>query len=103
MKAIIEGKRYDTETAREIAHYRNGLGSGDFRHVSETLYRTNKGAFFLAGEGGPMTRYAEGNGNSTWGSSEIIPMEDDEALDWLEANGTPESVEKEFPDRITDA
>lgn len=103
MKAIIGGMRYNTETAREIADYSNGLGSGDFRNIEETLYRTKTGTFFLAGHGGAMTKYAEGNGNSTWGSSKIIPLTDEEALDWLERKGTPEAVEKEFSDRVKDA
>ncbi len=104
MKAIIDGKRYNTETARVIANYSNGLGSSDFRNVSETLYRTNKGAFFLAGEGGAMTKYAEGNGNNTWGSEKIIVMTDDEALNWLEGKRIdPDVIEKEFPDLIEEA
>ena len=104
MKAIIEGKRYDTETAREIASYSNGLGGGDFRNIEETLYRTKNGAFFLAGSGGAMTKYAEGNGNTTWGSSKIIPLSDADALSWLENKANdPEAIEREFSNRIKDA
>jgi hypothetical protein len=81
MKAITGGKRYDTETARHIANWKNGLGTGDFKNVNEDLYRTKSGSFFLAGEGDAMTKYSEGNGNTTWGSSKIIPLADEAALD----------------------
>lgn len=104
MKSIIDGKKYDTETARQIADYSNGLGTSDFRHVEETLYRTEKGTFFLAGSGGAMTKYAEGNGNTTWGSSKIIPITDDEALQWMEQKTChAETIEAEFPGRIEEA
>ena len=58
MKQIINGKTYNTETATELGHYWNGLSDSDFRHISESLYRTKNGRYFLAGEGGPMTRYS---------------------------------------------
>jgi hypothetical protein len=104
MKAIIDRKRYDTETARKIAKYCNGLGSGDFRNVSEGLYVTKAGSYFLAGSGGPMTKYAEGNGNTTWGSSKIIPMTKDEAYSWMERKGEfSKEIEEEFPDMVVDA
>jgi len=80
MKKVINGKAYNTETAAEIGNYYNGLGSGDFRNISESLYVTKKGTYFTAGEGGPMTKYAEHYG----GSMEILYKE--EALQWCESN-----------------
>ena len=57
MKAIINGKRYDTETARFLCSLADSHVSRDFSWHDTSLYRTSKGAFFVAGEGGPMSRW----------------------------------------------
>lgn len=91
MKKIIDGKLYNTATATIIAEYWNGLGSSDFRNISEELYRTKKGKFFIAGNGGPMTKYSESCGdNSRCGGEKIIPLSESEAREWLEEHGTTE-------------
>jgi len=84
MKQIIGGKQYNTDTAQDVANWNNGLGYSDFRNTDETLYRTKNGNYFLHGEGGAMTRWSEGNGNTTWGSSRLIALTPQEALEWLE-------------------
>jgi hypothetical protein len=86
MKKVIEKKVYNTETASLVAEYWNGLGNNDFRHLSEDLYITKKGQWFLHGRGGAMTKYSESNGNSTWGSSDIILLSSSEAYNWLESH-----------------
>lgn len=97
MKKIIDGKRYDTETAFEkIAEYSNGLGLSDFRHCNEELYRTDSGTWFLHGEGGPLTGYSRPVGNLTAGGEDITPLTDDEARGWLERHDFPDVVEKYF-------
>ena len=104
MKAIIEGKRYNTETAEWIASYHNGCTHSDFNYLSEDLYRTPRGNWFLAGEGGPMTTYARhiGNGNKS-GSEKIIPFTEDDVIEWLERHDEHEVLEQYFPDYIQDA
>jgi hypothetical protein len=97
MKAIINGMRYDTDTAEALGRYTNELGPGDFRHVDEQLYRTANGRFFLTGSGGAMTKYAEGNGQETWGSEKLIPIDDDSARHWLERNKHWDTIERLFP------
>lgn len=84
MKQVIGGKLYDTTKAEEIGNYSNGLGTRDFRNVDETLYKTKQGRFFLAGEGGPMTKYSRPCGNMTGGGSGIIPLDAAEARQWCE-------------------
>ena len=103
MKKIINRKTYNTETATEIGNYHNGLGRGDFRNIDESLYVTSKGNFFLAGYGGPMTKYAEPCGNMTGGGSGIEPLSRDEALDWAEQHCDAEIIEKHFEDMIEEA
>jgi len=84
MKAVIDGKRYDTETATLIAHDAYGYPR-DFSHWEEGLYKTSKGSWFTAGSGGPMTRYAVDLGNnSRGGGSEIFALTEEEALAWCE-------------------
>jgi len=84
MKRIINGKRYDTKTAVCVERWCNGLGSGDFKHCDEYLYRTKNGNYFLYGEGGPMTIWSESNGNTSYGSSGILALNPSEVLQWLE-------------------
>ena len=76
MKKIINGKRYDTKTATEIASAWNGCSRSDFNFLLETLYRTDGGAWFLAGEGGALTKYAEvlEGGRSHCGGKDIVPL-----------------------------
>lgn len=100
MKDIINGKRYNTETAEEIARYYYGA-YGDFEYFDETLYRTAKGNWFLAGSGGPNSKYAEYVGaGSRSGGSAIIPMTDDEAYEWLEEYSETSAIEEYFSDRV---
>lgn len=97
MKRIIDGKRYDTETADLIGS--NGAGyAGDFHAWYETLYRTKKGAFFLCGNGGALSSWgrATGNGNERCGGEGIRPLDVAEALTWCEANLEPEDFEGLF-------
>lgn len=104
MRQIIGGKTYDTDAAEEIGHYWNGLGTGDFRNISESLYRTKKGNFFLAGSGGPMTKYSRPVGNMTGGGDGIIPMAKEEALAWAEHHEvSSEKIEKYFSDLVEEA
>jgi hypothetical protein len=102
-KAIINGKRYNTETATKIASYWNRLSDQDFRHVSELLYKTPKGEFFLSGEGGPLTEYAVKEGSTSYGSSRITVLTPDEAKAWLEKHQKVAELEAEFGDTIVDA
>lgn len=84
MKKIINGKVYNTETAKELASRWNGRSERDFNCITETLYRKKTGEYFLHGEGGPNTSYAKRFGNS-WGYGErIIPYTEEEAKAWAE-------------------
>jgi len=108
MKRIIAGKRYDTDTAEEVTSRQEGYG-GDFAFYTEALYRTPKGAWFLAGEGGPRSHYAEqsADGRQSYGGSAIRPMTGPEARQWLEALGAKDealqALEKHFSADIEDA
>ena len=85
MKKIISGKVYDTDTAKKLGDWSNGGGWRDFSHVEEHLYRKKTGEFFLHGEGGPATQYAEATGTNSWiGGDRLMPMTFSEAREWAE-------------------
>ena len=97
MKKIINGKVYDTNTAKELGSYGNGGTWRDFSHWEETLYRKKTGEYFLHGEGGPMTRYAEAQGQNQWsGGSRIMPMTYQEATQWAEEHLSADEYEEIF-------
>jgi hypothetical protein len=103
MKKIIDGKRYDTEAATSIASYEWGNPS-DFHHVSEELYLTTNGKYFLHGKGGSMSKYRESVTNNSWeGGETILPFSKEEAIAWLEVHGKTKALEKHFPESIQDA
>jgi len=105
MKKIINGKRYDTKMAEQVASYWNGCSTSDFNNVSEQLYHTKKGAWFLCGEGGALSPYAElrEGGNARCGGEDLIPMTPGEAKEWLELHNETDTIEKWFATEIEDA
>ena len=97
MKKIINGKVYDTDTAKELAEWSNGLGHGDFSHVVEWLYQKRTGEFFLYGVGGPASRYAVSAGQNAWsGGAKIIPLTWEAAREWAEEHLDAEEYEEIF-------
>jgi len=85
MKKVIAGKVYDTATAQRLAYWENMADTRDFHQYSETLYRKKTGEYFLHGEGGPLTQYAQTVGTNSWsGGERIMPMTYSEAQKWAE-------------------
>lgn len=82
MKKIINGKKYDTETAQQVGYWTNGARG--FGWMEERLYKKKTGEFFLYGEGGPMTKYAQHQDNLTTGGEKIEPLTEDMAKLWSE-------------------
>jgi hypothetical protein len=99
MKKIINRKVYNTETAELLGEYWNGLSTKDFHYIYEQLYKTKKGNWFLYYSGGALSKYGE-SGSGTEG---IIPLEPEEAYEWLERNDCFELIDKYFSDVIEDA
>jgi len=104
MKAIIEGKRYNTETAKPLFDCRANVGRSDFSWWAGTVYRTPRGAYFLAGEGHAASRFAESLGNSSYGSGAgIQPLTVREALGLAEQHADTDTIERYFGEQIEDA
>jgi len=103
MKQIINGLRYDTKTAQLIAEWSNGYNPNDFNWVAEDLYKTKKGTYFIAGQGGPSSKYSQQCGNGLCGGEDVQKVTVSQAFDWLEEKGCIDAIEKEFGDKIEDA
>lgn len=96
MKKIINNKRYDTETARCIGSNSYSYPR-DFNWWTETLYCKRTGEYFLLGEGGPASKYAERVEQNSWrGGKQLIPLEYEKACKWAEENLTADEYESEF-------
>ena len=93
---VINGKRYDTRTAELMTESYNGYNSRDFNWVHEELYRKKTGEYFLAGEGGPMTGYAEHVGSMRGYGEKIIPLSDDQARKWVEDHCSGDEYDRIF-------
>ena len=91
MKRVVDGKLYDTETA-ELIGEDSFSNKSDFRYYDEALYKTAKGAFFLAGEGGAKTKYACPVENGATGGECLFVLSDKEALHWCEQHGVSVEV-----------
>lgn len=97
MKRIIGGRKYDTETARMVASWDNGRFASDFGYCCETLYCKRNGEYFLHGEGGASSRYAEECGQNEWRAGEAItPLDWDVARSWAEEHMDADGYEREF-------
>lgn len=96
MKKIINGRRYDTETAKLVG-YTSYSTPGDFGYWCEDLYRKRTGEFFIHGQGGPMSKYSERLSENEWGyGHEIRPLSLKEAQVWVEKHLDADIYEEIF-------
>lgn len=95
LKRIINGKKYNTDTAEFLADYQIAYRS-DFNFCREELYKKRTGEYFLFGEGGANSKYRKSVGLNEWGGGKrITPLTEDEAKRWVEVNAN-ESYEEIF-------
>ena len=96
MKKIIYGVTYDVDLGILIGKAvstRDGL-----EYWSAMLLKTPRsGRYFIVGEGGPLTRFAQGAGRNRWeGGADLIPLTRDQAMVFAETYLTAAVVEEEF-------
>ena len=103
MKKVINRKVYDTETARLVARWSNGYPTSDFNYKYKDLYLTEKGSWFVHGQGGALSSYATSRGRNTCGGEDIRSLTKEEALEWLEEMGFPNEIAEHFSDQIEEA
>ena len=97
MKQIINGKKYDTDTAELLLTTDNGLSYSDFDWSEEELYKKRTGEFFIRGTGGAATAYGRSCGqNESCGGSRIIPLSLEEAKEFVEKNMDADTYESVF-------
>ena len=82
MKKIINGKKYDTETAIKLAYWTKDKPNDDFYFEQETLYIKKNGEYFL----------------STWqgNKQKLFLMSDEGAKEWSEFRLDADEYEKLF-------
>lgn len=96
MKRIINGKKYDTETATPVCHY-SYSNTGDFHFVRKTLYRKKNGEFFIHGRGGAASEFAEQIDCNTWcGGEKMFVVTEDTAREFAEKYATVDQYEEVF-------
>ncbi len=79
MKKVINGKLYDTDTAKFLGDFDNGKFTNDFSYLYEGLYQKRTGEHFLHCVGGELTTYH---------GSLIKPLTYEEAKKWAEEHLT---------------
>lgn len=85
MKKVINGKVYDTETAKKVASWYSSYARNDFHYYEEELYRKKTGEFFLYGKGNAASPYSQSCGQNEWcGGERIEPLTYKEAQNWTE-------------------
>ena len=96
MRKIIDGKKYDTNTARVVGEWSFEPWS-DYNYINETLYCKKTGENFLYGKGGARTEYAESAGNNNWSEGwNFIPYSLEEAKAWAMDHLSVDEYEDEF-------
>lgn len=95
MKKIINGKKYDTATAKAVGEWDNGY-CGSHQYCNETLYLKRTGEYFLYGEGGPASKYCTYYGSMRSAGEDIIPLTESEAREWVEKHLTADNYEEIF-------
>jgi hypothetical protein len=97
MMKIIDGKRYNTDTAEHLADLPCTYFCSDFGHHDTAIYRTTRGAYFLAGSGHAASMWAEAApGGGQGPGSGICVVSESDALKWLESAKADEVMEKYF-------
>lgn len=96
MRKVINGKRYNTATASYVGEATSSHPVNDFNYWKEELYQKKTGEFFLHGQGGGLSKYAESYGDSKGYGEKLIPLKEDEAKEWVEDHLEAEDYERLF-------
>ena len=93
-KKVINGKMYNTDTAKLIESFSHKYRN-DFEYFKEELYQKKTGEFFIDGEGGAASKYAEdgATGGRNFGFK-LVPLTETEAQEWVEKRADAELYEE---------
>ncbi len=87
MTKVSNGKTYRSHTAQLIVTLPSAFPPTNNRWHDTRLYRTQRGAYFLAGEGGSQSRWAKRTTNGLIPGTGIEPLSKDEALAYAKDGG----------------
>lgn len=104
MNKIINGKRYDTDTAKQVGCWENMGDASSLDYQAQTLYRKRTGEFFLHCEGGARTPYASFSEDGWARPGEVLrPLGYVEARKWASERLSADESEAVFPSIPEDA
>lgn len=69
----------------------------------EDLYLTEKGSWFIHGQGGALSSYGTSRGTYKSSGETIRSLTMEEALKWLEEMGFADEIAEHFSDQIEEA
>lgn len=95
MRKIINGKVYDTNTAKLLTVWENDCSPSDFGYTSESLYIKRTGEYFIHGESNANGKYARMEYGMYCGGEKITPLTKKQAMAWVE-NYANDDYEKIF-------
>jgi len=87
MRKVINGKTYRSHTAQLIVTLPCHFPRTDNKWHDTRLYRNQQGAYFLAGEGGTLSRWAKHTSRGAIAGEGIEPISKDEALAYAQYAG----------------
>lgn len=97
MNKVFRGRRYDTDTANELAAWYNDEQYGSLHYREEKLYQKRTGEYFLYLYGGAGTDLAEADPMGGYTAGETIkPISEDDAKKWAEEHIDADKYEKIF-------
>lgn len=96
MKKVINGKMFNTESAKMLGRWENDFPTNDFSYCKEELYLTKSGNYFLYGTGGPLSIYGKRIGSNIHGDSVINAFTESEAKEWAEEHLSGDEYENAF-------
>ena len=97
MEKIINGKRYNTDTASFIGTGSSSYPVNDFNYWEEQLYVKRTGEFFLYGWGNAASKYSQSVEQNSWtGGEKIQPLSYESARKWAEDHLEVAEYEKYF-------
>lgn len=83
MRKIIDGRRYDTDTAKKIWEHEPIENMNDINYYRETLYQKNNGELFMHCVGNAGSKHNKPSGaNCRRGSETINPIDYYSARQW---------------------
>jgi len=97
MKKYINNRLYNTDTAKEVAHWSTEwLTTNDFKYCEETLYLKSTGEYFLHGKGGALSAYSEVIDHASVCGEKIIPLGLEMAMEWAKEKLTADEYNEIF-------